>query len=139
MFYGVDNSSKMIEQSESLSKIYKNVQLRKSRVEELPFGSEYFDVIISSNAFHHFSNPEKALSEATRVLKPGGKLYILDTTADNIFVRTVDRMSHGLEEAHIKLYSTKEFQKLFEKAGLSYIGTKPVFSAIKVHIATKPE
>jgi ubiquinone/menaquinone biosynthesis C-methylase UbiE len=136
-FYGVDNSSKMIEQAEANSKNYLNVHFHKSKVEELPFENCFFDVVISSNAFHHFSNPEKALKEAYRVLKAKGKVYILDTTANNFFMRVLDRLSRKFEAAHVKLYSTGEFQALFEKAGLHYTMSKPILSAIKVQIAEK--
>ena len=137
LFYGVDNSSKMIEQAEALSKNYKNVHFLKSRVEELPLDNSFFDVVISSNAFHHFADPEKALREAYRVLKPSGKLYILDTTANNILMRMVDRVGRKIEAGHVKMYSTNEFRALFGKAGLCYIATEPVFSAIKVHVGQK--
>ena len=137
IFYGVDNSSKMIEQAKAGSKSYLNVDFRKSRVEALPFDNNFFDFVISSNAFHHFSDPEKALKEACRVLKPRGKVYILDTTADNFFMRTIDTVSHKFEPAHIRLYSTKEFRALFEKADIHYVESKAVFSAIKVCIGEK--
>ena len=137
MFYGVDNSTKMIEQAKALSKNCRNVRFLKSRAEELPLESNFFDAVISSNAFHHFSNPQKALKEAYRVLKLNGKVYVLDTTADNVLMRMIDRLSRKLEPAHVKLYSSKEFQTFFEKAGLRYIASKAVFSAIKVHIAEK--
>jgi ubiquinone/menaquinone biosynthesis C-methylase UbiE len=136
-FYGVDNSSKMIEQAEANAKNMLNVHFCKSRVEELPFDDDFFDFVISSNAFHHFSDPEKALREACRVLKPRGKVYILDTSANNFFMRILDRLSRKVEAGHVRLYSTREFEALFEKAGLHYIMSKPVLSAIKVHIAEK--
>jgi ubiquinone/menaquinone biosynthesis C-methylase UbiE len=60
-FYGVDNSSKMIEQAQAKSQGCGNLHFCKSRVEELPFDDDFFDVVMSSNAFHHFSNPERHL------------------------------------------------------------------------------
>jgi ubiquinone/menaquinone biosynthesis C-methylase UbiE len=95
-FYCVDNSSEMIEEAEASSRNSRNVYFCKSNVEKLPFENEFFDFIISSNAFHHFANSEKALREARRVLKPKGRIYILDTNADNFFMRTLDRFSRGL-------------------------------------------
>ena len=136
-FYGVDNSSKMIEQAQAKSQSYGNLHFYKSRADELPFDDDFFDVVISSSAIHHVSNPEKALREANRVLKPKAKLYILDTTADNAFMRVVDRFTRKIEPAHVKYYSTKEFQALFERAGLCYIASKRIIPAVEVHIAEK--
>lgn len=138
-FYGVDNSSKMIAQAQAKSQSCGSLHFYKARVEALPFDDDFFHVVMSSNAFHHFSNPEKALRGANRVLKPRGKLYILDITANNAFMRLVDRFGRKVQPAHVKLYSTKEFQALFERAGLCYITSKRIIPAIEVHIAEKSE
>jgi ubiquinone/menaquinone biosynthesis C-methylase UbiE len=138
-FYGVDNSSQMIEQAKDSSTGFANVHFCKSKVEQLSFDDDFFDFVISSNAFHHFSNPEMAVREAFRVLKPKARMYILDTTADNFFMRLIDKLNHRLEPAHLKLYSTKEYQAFFEKARLHYVNSKPVLAAIKIHIAEKIE
>ena len=138
-FYGVDNSSQMIEQAKESSTSFPNVHFCKSKVEQLSFDNDFFDFIISSNAFHHFSNPEMAVREAFRVLKPKARIYILDTTADNFFMRLLNKLSKRLETAHVKLYSTKEYQAFFEKEGFHYVNSEPVFAAIRIHIAEKIE
>ncbi len=138
-FYGVDNSSKMVEMAQIKSKSYPNLHFLKSRVEELPFDNNFFDVIMSSNAFHHFSNPEKTVKEARRVLKPHGRLYISDIAANNAFMRISDKFSGRLEPARVEFYSRKEFQAFFEKAELRYVGSvrSDVIPPIEVHIAEK--
>jgi ubiquinone/menaquinone biosynthesis C-methylase UbiE len=127
----------MIEKAEANSASHMNVHFRKSNVEELPFEDEFFDFIICSNAFHHFSNPEKTLREAYRVLKPKGRIYILDPTADGLFMKMVDKLAAKLEPSHVKLYSTREYQTLFEKTPLHYINSKIILLTVKVHIAEK--
>ena len=136
-FYGVDISSKMIKLAQAKSQSYGNLHFYKSRVEELPFDDEFFDVVMSTTAFHHFSNPEKALREAKRVLKPSGKLYILDITANNAFMTLMDRYWRKTEPAHVKYYSTKEFQALFERARLCYVRSKRINLIYEVLIAEK--
>lgn len=42
----------------------------------LPFDDRSFDAVMMNDFFEHVGNPEKALSEAMRVLRPGGRLYI---------------------------------------------------------------
>jgi ubiquinone/menaquinone biosynthesis C-methylase UbiE len=68
---------------------------------------------------------EKALREASRMLKPNGKVYILYITANNAFMRLVDRFGRKVEGiTRVKRYSTKEFQALFQRAGLCFITSK---------------
>lgn len=43
--------------------------------EELPFGDDGFDVVISDNVIDHAENPKKIIAEISRVLKPGGLFY----------------------------------------------------------------
>lgn len=46
------------------------------RAERLPFGDDEFDAVLSTQVFEHLEYPEKAASEISRVLKPGGFLLI---------------------------------------------------------------
>lgn len=50
----------------------KNVVLQQGDVCELPFHSNYFDLVLSMNGFHAFPDKEKAFAEVFRVLKYGG-------------------------------------------------------------------
>lgn len=45
-------------------------------LEAMPFTKNFFDVVAGFNSFQYAGNFEKALAEATRVLKPGGKLVL---------------------------------------------------------------
>jgi SAM-dependent methyltransferase len=60
------------------------IQFKQADVRQLPFEDAAFDVIVSSGALHHIgrdmSDHEKALNEMTRVLKPGGRIVLWDTT-----------------------------------------------------------
>jgi hypothetical protein len=58
-------------------------------------------------------------------------------TANNALMRLVDSLIRKIEPAHLKLYSTKEFQTLFERAGLHYITREHMAATIEVHIAEK--
>ena len=55
-----------------------NVVWKRGRLERLPIGDAAVDVALLSQALHHAERPERALAEAHRVLKPGGRVLILD-------------------------------------------------------------
>lgn len=48
----------------------------------LPFNDNTFDGVLSQCAFYVSGNPQKAMEEAMRVLKPGGKLLLQDVFFD---------------------------------------------------------
>ena len=76
---GVDSSPVMLEQARNLFKEENgNVELRLGELEHLPIGDNEADFAIVSMALHHLSNPEKAITEAGRILNEKGKFVIAD-------------------------------------------------------------
>ena len=51
--------------------------LRVGRLEELPYPDDSFDVVTGFNSFQYAANPINALTEAKRVVRPGGKVLIM--------------------------------------------------------------
>jgi ubiquinone/menaquinone biosynthesis C-methylase UbiE len=107
-FVGIDISKGMIEKAKGNAIGLGNISFYKASSEELPLENNYFDNIICTNSFHHYLNPEKALSEAYRVLRQKGRIYILDPTADDFFVRWFDSIKRKIEKEHVKFYSSIE-------------------------------
>jgi ArsR family transcriptional regulator len=76
----VDNSEKMIEFGEKLAREHKlkNIEYRLGDLEALPLKDCEVDLAFFSQSLHHAQHPEKAVAEAARILKPGGRIAILD-------------------------------------------------------------
>lgn len=84
---GIDTSSAMLkiarqQQSEA--------DLREMNGEDLSFPDQYFDYIVLSHVIAVVDNPEKLLEEAYRVLKPDGKIFILNHFTPNNWLRHID-------------------------------------------------
>jgi ubiquinone/menaquinone biosynthesis C-methylase UbiE len=134
---GIDISPKMIERAKAKSRDDGNIHFYQADAEEIPFEDGFFDSIICTNSFHHYLHPSSVLNEVRRVLKPGGRVYIMDPSADSFIVRWVERLTTKKSPDHVKLYMTAEFRALFEEAGLKYVGTKTIVPIMKVHVAEK--
>jgi SAM-dependent methyltransferase len=55
--------------------------------EHLPFAPESFDLVYVSHVLHHAFDPAGLLGEVRRVLKPGGRLMLIETCEDNPLMR----------------------------------------------------
>jgi ubiquinone/menaquinone biosynthesis C-methylase UbiE len=53
------------------------VELIEAAAADLPFDADELDVVVSTNTFHEFADPE-SLAEVARVLRPGGRLVTVD-------------------------------------------------------------
>jgi len=75
------NSAKATQRNAIAEGVADRVELHTGDITALPFEDNSFDVVLSSLAIHNISrraNREKAISEAVRVLRPGGRLLIFD-------------------------------------------------------------
>jgi ubiquinone/menaquinone biosynthesis C-methylase UbiE len=74
--YGIDNNHYMLAQAIENSKGIDNIFLGSGDVSKLEFESEFFDAVILNNVLFYVNDPIKALSEAHRVVKPGGTMVL---------------------------------------------------------------
>ena len=76
----VDNSDKMVELGSALARRQgvPALEYRKGDLEAVPIVDGSVDLALFSQSLHHALHPERAIAEAWRILKPGGRVAILD-------------------------------------------------------------
>ncbi len=77
---GIDTSSDMLAVARAnLDRAgITNAQVRLGDIHNLPFVRNSFDVVTIHQVLHYLDDPERAIAEAARVLRPGGRLLVVD-------------------------------------------------------------
>lgn len=76
--YGIDASEDMIKICKNRFKNDKNVNLIYSNASQTTLKNNYCDIILIRNGLHHIKDKKSVIFECSRILKPKGKLYIMD-------------------------------------------------------------
>lgn len=74
----VDDSAAMLGAARERLARFEHVEVRKGRLEDLPLDDGELDVAIVALVLHHLPEPARAVAEAGRVLRPGGRLLLVD-------------------------------------------------------------
>ena len=123
----VDNSDKMVELGSALAQKQgvTALEYRKGDLEAVPIEDSTVDLALFSQSLHHAMHPERAVAEAWRILKPGGRITILDL------------VQHRFAEAR-ELYADVwlgftevELENLLGKAGFEKVHTDVVHKEIE--------
>jgi SAM-dependent methyltransferase len=107
----VDGSTDMVQAARRRLKGSANVDVRRGDMEALPIDEAQLDVAILALVLHHVPEPVRALAEVNRVLRPGGRVLLVDMLPH-------DREEYQQQMGHVWLgFSEKTIAKHFEAAG----------------------
>lgn len=75
---GIDNDAEMLKAAGEVCKDHKNVELLHGDLQQLPLGDGVVDAVLLVLVLAWVEDPSKALTEAARILRPGGRLVVVD-------------------------------------------------------------
>lgn len=111
----VDGSAAMLQAARRRLHSLDNVDLRRGEIEALPIDDARLDAAVLVLVLHHIPEPPKALAEVARVLKPGGRILLVDMLPH-------DRESYRQQMGHVWLgFSEDHTARLLTEAGFDAI------------------
>jgi len=90
--YGIDLSEALLKVANAQGTHQPWVEFCYGDAARIPFPDNFFDIVISTQVLEYISHVNNALIELYRVLRPGGRVVLLDTDWDSIVWHTTDRM-----------------------------------------------
>jgi ArsR family transcriptional regulator len=132
----IDRSPDVLARAKALAvrRKIRNITWKRGEIEDVPLPDGQVDVAVLSQALHHAADPARALAEAVRVTKEGGRVLVLDLRRHGeqwVLTRLGDRWL-GFEDGELK--------RLLEGAGLSdvrvTVGARKIGDPFTVLIAS---
>lgn len=154
---GIDTSPQMLSIAEKKLNDYM-VNLKQADAVDIPYIDNYFDAVTCAFGVRNFSDLTAGLKEMMRVLKPNGKLIILEfSMPKNVIIKSfyllylkfyipvLGKILTGDFQAYRYLSQTiqsfpngQNFQKILRNAGFSDVAIEPLtFGIVSVYSATK--
>ena len=107
----VDGSAAMLQAAKRRLNGFDNIDLRRGDLEALPIDDARLDAATLMLVLHHLPEPERVLAEVARVLKPGGRLLVVDMLPH-------DRESYRQQMGHVWLgFSEEHVRRILNESG----------------------
>ncbi len=112
-----------------MSKMFPDIDWLVSDIEHLPFENESFDVLHVGEVIEHVIDPQSALSEWKRVIRPGGYLVVTTPNRKHRFARlTGTEVPENLE--HLREYTVSELREELQRAGFTVTKVEGLYIAL---------
>jgi len=113
----VDNSLKMVQFGTALAEKnnLRNLSYIQGDIEAVPLEDRSFDLAFLSQALHHAHRPHLAIEEACRLIRPGGRLLVIDLLKHNF-----DKARELYADVWLG-FSVNELYKLMRNAGFENV------------------
>lgn len=129
-YSGIDISQGMINETRERLRNHKDIFLKISDGEHLPYKDNIFDGVFCCSSLHHMPQPDKVIKEMKRILKPGGRIALMEPNK-YFFINYYYAKVYPVEK-NVLIMKIKNFRKWAEDSNLKvlessyFIYTPPV-------------
>ncbi len=129
---GVDLSPQMLKEARENNQYHPRLIYTKGNAESLPCANNQFDAVFNTISFLHYPNPQQVFAEVSRILRPQGQFYLVDSTLGP--VRSIPFSPGG-----IHFYSPQQREDFGQTVGLKCQGHYYLLGRVILSIFNKTE
>ncbi|MBN8715276.1 MAG: ArsR family transcriptional regulator [Xanthomonadales bacterium] len=135
----VDSSERVVAAASKRLRRYANVQVRQGDMHALDLGKQRFDLVLMLHALTYATDPPRAVAEAARVLRPGGRLLAVTLARHNhrTVVEPFDHRNLGFRNEQLTSFAKAAGLKVLSCSQLSRERKAPHFEVVSL-LARKP-
>lgn len=129
-FIGTDLSEIAMSQANTAFGDKPNFRFLPMDAMDLKFDDGQFDIVLAREVIEHLPEPQKAIREAFRVLKPNGLFLVTSPNRDSLHLRVNRMLGHADFKCcydHIREYAFKEAEEMLTKEGFAIRDTRGIF------------
>jgi len=120
---GVDLSSAMV--AEALANTAREGTREVAFIESdsgaLPFAAGTFDFITCTASFHHYADPISVMKGWRSLLRPGGRILVLESCTRYFPIWVYDKVLRIIENGHVQYYRTEDLTSMAEESGFTRV------------------
>lgn len=135
----IDTAERVVSAARERLKAFPNVEVRQGDMHALDLGKRRFDLVLMLHALTYSENPRKAVAEAARVLKPGGRLLAvtLGKHEHKTVVQPFDHCNLGFRRSDLARMATDAGLEVVHCERISRERKPPHFEVLSL-LARKP-
>ncbi len=123
---GIDVTDEMLGEARRLAwtQGIMNARFELGDALKIDYPNSSFDIVTTRRATHHFDDVPKFLREAKRVLRPGGRLGVVDMSPPEGAETFSNRIEKLRDSSHTKAFTPSAWKSMVRRAGFSITSTE---------------
>ncbi len=123
---GIDVTDEMLDQATRLARVKgaTNVRFELGNALKIGYPQSCFDIVTTRRATHHFKDVPLFLREARRVLRPGGRLGIVDMSPPEGAEAFSNKIEILRDSSHVEAFTPQAWKAMVSRAGFRIVSAE---------------